>query len=96
MENSDSCIAPRDSLPVRVDIHRFHPNLYDGRMESGGQERTALASNFQHVDLDNLCILIGEPNTNYPMSITHLVVADMLLRLIEHNDKIPLSPYVLL
>jgi len=48
-------------------------------MESGSLERTALASNFQNVELDDLCILI----------------ADMLLRLIEHNDKIPLSPEIL-
>ena len=33
---------------------------------------------FEHADIDHLVILI----------------ADMLDRLIEHNDKIPLSPYV--
>jgi len=53
----------------------------DGRMESGipEQDRIALTANFEHVELEHLCPLI----------------ADMLLRLMEHNDKIPLSPEIL-
>lgn len=50
-------------------------------MESGipNQERIPLATSFEHVNPDYLCLLI----------------ADMLVRLMGHNDRIPLVPEIL-
>jgi hypothetical protein len=73
----------------------------DGRMESGipNQERIALAASFEHVDPDCLCLLIGmhdsvlcsplhQPSDDLLLTNT----ADMLVLLMEHNDRIPLVP----
>lgn len=60
--------------------------------------RVILPAAFEVIEIDNLASLIGISycsvsihSLNYPSSFFE---ANMLERLIAHNDKIPLSPYV--
>lgn len=64
----------------------------NGCMDTAG--RVALPPAFEHADIDNLALLIGNHSLSslYPprlMSKCH-IEADMLERLIAHNDRIPL------
>ena len=68
----------------------------NGCMDTAG--RVALPAAFEHADIDNLALLIG----NHSLSLLYLppltlmskchIEADMLERLIAHNDRIPLLP----
>jgi hypothetical protein len=59
---------------------------------------TTLPPRFEDADLDHLVVLIGivarRPHLFKLPQLILLFAADMLERLIIHNDKIPLSPYV--
>jgi hypothetical protein len=64
-------------------------------MESSSSERVEIPQNFEDATVDDLVQLIGIPHL-FPNLGRFLKVrlADMLERLIAHNDRIPLSPYV--
>lgn len=64
-------------------------------MES--QERVELPAAFEDVDVDILVKLIGASYTLLVMRVEQLtpsITADMMERLMAHNDQIPLSPCV--
>ena len=98
----------RPHVRFRVDINalkgRFAVPLAEveggshyGRMEAE-PELILLPPSFEHVDSDHLCRLIGQslcPTQLKPYGRLMPTAADMLQRLIEHNDKIPLSPYAI-
>ena len=58
--------------------------------------RVTLPAAFEAAEIDNLALLIGISNRLLsPASHLNVFEANMLERLIAHNDKIPLLPYVL-
>jgi len=66
-------------------------------MESSGSERVEMPTNFEDSPVEHLIQLIGDiPLLALEVNawLTNSPLADMLLRLIVLNDRIPLSPYV--
>lgn len=67
-------------------------------MESSSSDRVELPAAFEDVQIDHLAQLIGISLCKNTPSVmmSFLVSADMLERVMAHNDQIPLSPYVFL
>lgn len=66
--------------------------LCNGFMDS---ERVEIPQNFEEATVDHLIQLIGISHLSSPTWFLKRVrSADMLERLMVHNDRIPLSPYV--
>lgn len=59
-------------------------------------DKIELPKSFEDCDIDHLVVLIGACWSLLILSGSHRssLAADMLERLMKHNDKIPLSPYV--
>lgn len=68
-------------------------------MEADSLERVEIPSNFEDAPVEDLVQLIGitllfHPSSSVVDYYVKTYVADMLDRLMSHNDLIPLSPYV--
>ena len=63
-------------------------------MESLASGRVELPAAFEETPIDNLVQLIGTVISTRPFSTlsSGYIAADMLDRLMVHNDQIPLSP----
>ena len=65
-------------------------------MESSARNEIELPNDFMDASIDHLASLIGLRSglVNPYSSVDYLPIGDMLERLMTHNDRIPLSPYV--
>lgn len=63
-------------------------------MESSSSKRVELSTSFEQVPTDHLVELIGRSHYSFILQFLRFIfcTADMLQRLMNHNDKIPLSP----
>lgn len=64
-------------------------------MESSSSDRVVLPTAFEETPIDSLVELIGDVlhiSSGVPGLIVHRNLADMLQRLMSHNDRIPLLP----
>jgi len=62
---------------------------------ASSSSRVGLPANLEDVPIEHLIHLIGDFNSPSLTFPSHTFPADMLDRLMAHNDQIPLSPYII-